>query len=57
MRLSGYADGRLILSDAATGRYVELEAFGSANEAVFARLLTMQPRAQTAAAGGAGGGT
>jgi putative photosynthetic complex assembly protein len=57
MRLSGYADGRLILSDAATGRYVELEAFGSANEAVFARLLTMQPRAQTAAAVGAGGGT
>jgi putative photosynthetic complex assembly protein len=57
MRLSGYADGRLILSDSATGRYVELEAFGSANEAVFARLLTMQPRAQTAAAGMVGGGT
>ena len=57
MRLSGYADGRLILSDAATGRYVELEAFGSANEAVFARLLTMQPRAQTASASGVGGGT
>jgi hypothetical protein len=29
---------------------VELEAFGSSNEAVFARLLTMAPRAQSASA-------
>jgi putative photosynthetic complex assembly protein len=57
MRLSGYADGRLILTDPSTGRYVELEAFGSANEAVFARLLTMKPRDQTAAAAAPGRGS
>jgi putative photosynthetic complex assembly protein len=57
MRLSGYADGRLILTDPSTGRYVELEAFGSANEAVFARLLTMTPRDQTAQAGQPGSGS
>ncbi len=50
-RLTGYADGRLVLLDPSTGRDVELEAFGSANEAVFVRLLTMTPRAQTASAG------
>ena len=50
-RLTGYADGRLVLLDPATGRNVELEAFGSENEAVFVRLLTMPPRAQTASAG------
>ncbi len=50
-RLTGYADGRLVLLDPSTGRDVELEAFGSANEAVFVRLLTMPPRAQTASAG------
>jgi putative photosynthetic complex assembly protein len=49
--LVGYADGQLILVDPSTGRHVELEAFGSENEAVFVRLLTMQPRAQTASAG------
>ncbi len=57
MRLSGYADGRLILTDPSTGRYVELEAFGSANEAVFARLLTMKPRDQTAQAAEPGRGS
>ena len=53
--LVGYADGQLILGDPSTGRHVELEAFGSENEAVFVRLLTMQPKsvssAQTASAG------
>ena len=55
LRLTGYADGRLTLFDPSTGRQVELEAFGSENEAVFVRLLTMSPRRQTAsaAAGGA----
>ena len=48
--LTGYADGRLTLFDRATGRVVELEAFGSQNEAVFVRLLTMKPN--TPPAGG-----
>ncbi len=52
MRLTGYEDGRLILFDPSTGRQVDLEAFGSQNEAVFARILTMAPQAQTASAGG-----
>jgi putative photosynthetic complex assembly protein len=50
IRLSGYADGRLVLFDPSTGRQVDLEAFGSLNEAVFARLLTMAPESQTASA-------
>ncbi len=50
-RLTGYADGRLVLLDPSTGRDVELEAFGSENEAVFVRLLTMPAPAQTASAG------
>ncbi len=54
--LVGYADGQLILSDPSTGRLVELEAFGSENEAVFVRLLTMAPRAATAQAAGTGHG-
>ncbi len=45
--LTGYEDGRLQLFDPSTGRRVELEAFGSANEAVFVRLLTMKPSAAT----------
>ena len=51
LRLTGYADGRLTLFDPSTGRAVELEAFGSQNEAVFVRLLTMKPA--THSAGGA----
>jgi putative photosynthetic complex assembly protein len=39
-RLSAWPDGRLTLDDLATGQRLELEAFGSANEAVYARLLT-----------------
>jgi putative photosynthetic complex assembly protein len=38
--LTSWSDGRLILSDPATGREVDLEAFGSLNEAVFGRLLS-----------------
>jgi putative photosynthetic complex assembly protein len=56
MRLTGYADGRLVLFDPATQRQVELEAFGSANEAVFVRLLTMKPRDETASAAPKAGG-
>jgi putative photosynthetic complex assembly protein len=43
-RLSGYADGRLILEDPTTGRRVEMEAFGITNEEVFARLLVAKAR-------------
>ena len=39
-RLTEWADGRLTLEDLATGRWVEMEAFGITNETVFARLLT-----------------
>jgi putative photosynthetic complex assembly protein len=38
-RLTRYADHRLVLDDPATGKRVELEAFGPTNEAVFAALL------------------
>lgn len=34
------ADGRLTLSDPATGERLDLESFGPTNAAVFARLLT-----------------
>jgi putative photosynthetic complex assembly protein len=40
-RLTAWRDGRLTLDDPATGRHVELEAFGPTNEGVFARLLTL----------------
>lgn len=53
-QLTGYADGRLTLTDPSTGRVVELEAFGSQNEAVFVRLLTkapLAPASQTASLG------
>jgi putative photosynthetic complex assembly protein len=39
-RLSSWSDGRLILFDPATGRHVDIEAFGTLNEAVFGRLLS-----------------
>lgn len=40
--LVGHADGRLTLEDPATGRRVDLEAFGPTNAGVFVRLLTTQ---------------
>ena len=45
-RLTRWADGRLTLDDRATGRHVELEAFGATNEASFARLLTPEGKPQ-----------
>ncbi len=42
--LASRVDGRLTLDDPATGRSVNLEAFGSDNAAAFARLLRDQPR-------------
>lgn len=41
-RLTAWNDGRLTLDDLATGRRIDLEAFGSDNVAVFAHLLTPQ---------------
>jgi len=39
-RLTSWSDGRLILFDPATGRHVDIEAFGTLNEAVFGALLS-----------------
>ena len=38
-RLSRLADGRLALDDTATGRRIELNAFGPSNRAAFASLM------------------
>ena len=38
-RLSRLADGRLTLEDLATGRLIDLKAFGHSNEGAFAQLL------------------
>lgn len=40
--LTAWSDGRLTLADPSTGRDIELESFGPTNEAVFARLLTVE---------------
>lgn len=39
-RLAQWPDGRLSLEDLATGRRIELSAFGGENRAAFARLLS-----------------
>jgi putative photosynthetic complex assembly protein len=39
LQLTATSDGRLILSDPPTDTMIDLEAFGSANEAAFAALL------------------
>jgi len=39
--LTAWEDGRLTLEDPATGRVVELEAFGPTNREDFARMLTL----------------
>ncbi len=49
-RLVAWADRRLTLEDPATGRTIELEAFGHTNEAVFASLLGPEQAPATAAA-------
>jgi putative photosynthetic complex assembly protein len=43
-RLARHADGRLTLADLATGRVIELNAFGADNLAAFAALLTDRNR-------------
>lgn len=42
-RLTAWNDGRLTLVDTATGRSIDLEAFGITNETAFARLLPRVP--------------
>ncbi len=42
-RITRWSDGRLTVDDIATGRLIELEAFGTTNEAAFARLLDLSP--------------
>ena len=41
--LTRWSDGRLTIDDIATGRLIELEAFGHTNEDAFARLLDLSP--------------
>ncbi|WP_191085096.1 photosynthetic complex assembly protein PuhC [Roseococcus microcysteis] len=45
-RVSAWRDGQLTLDDVATGRRVDLTAFGSTNAGIFARLLTAQGETQ-----------
>lgn len=44
-RLAAWADGRLTLQDPATGRVIEVEAFGHDNAKVFAALLSTRESA------------
>jgi len=44
-RLTRFTDGRLSLEDLATGRRIDLEAFGPTNAGVFARLVGESGRA------------
>ena len=45
-RVSAWPDGQLTLDDVATGRRVDLTAFGQTNAGIFARLLTAQGETQ-----------
>lgn len=43
-RLARHVDGRLTLTDLATGRLIELQAFGPTNAGAFGALLEGRPR-------------
>ncbi len=45
--LTRWRDGRLTIDDIATGKLIELEAFGPTNEDAFARLLDLTPQPAT----------
>ncbi len=42
-RLTRWSDGRLTIDDTATGRLIELNAFGQSNQAAFATMLDLSP--------------
>lgn len=50
--LAADGSGRIVLADPATGRTIELEAFGATNAAAFARLLTAPAEDDTTSRGG-----
>lgn len=41
-RLTRFAKGQITLTDTATGKQIDLDAFGSSNTAAFARLMTVR---------------
>lgn len=45
-RLTRWSDGRMSIADPATGRTMELDAFGPTNAAAFARLFTIHQEAR-----------
>ncbi|MDE2048954.1 MAG: hypothetical protein KGJ44_11130 [Betaproteobacteria bacterium] len=45
--LAAHADGRLVLTDTATGRSLDLEAFGASNAGAFAALLRPATKGDT----------
>jgi putative photosynthetic complex assembly protein len=45
-RLARLADGRLMIEDTATGRRIELDAFGTTNVVAFTRLLAVNRSTQ-----------
>ncbi len=56
LQLIARADGRLTLSDPATGSRIDLESFGSTNAAVFARWLEETPGRSQVSSHPSGGG-
>ena len=41
-RLTRYVNGQITLTDTATGKQIDLDAFGSSNTEAFARLMTLR---------------
>ncbi|MDN3276578.1 photosynthetic complex assembly protein PuhC [Frankia sp. RB7] len=41
-RLTRFVNGQITLTDTSTGKQIDLDAFGSANTAAFARLMTLK---------------
>ncbi|MES2195184.1 MAG: photosynthetic complex assembly protein PuhC [Pseudomonadota bacterium] len=45
-RLTRYVNGQITLTDTATGKQIDLDAFGSSNTEAFARLMNLRGRAK-----------